>query len=473
MMAQSEFRYPQWVVSTKWRLETIRWALLTFVLLGRFVAFGEVRAVEQSRERQLLFSQIEMKYAGYTNSIAHLTAENKVIERDRRTFLKAFTAVSVPEFVVKTNITRLARNVTMTTVVTNSFKEEARVRKLAKAMKDKTINTIYEKYFGEDCSGLYDDFMHEWKEAEAGFADTKAKLAAGDRSYRKEVSSINAAKKREHDNQIVEIDQEIGRLKRERAARMRNPGFADTSDINSQIRELENRKKTLELIYKNNRYAESLSAAGSRKMDRNDMVLAQADLRDQQQAVYMVYNNKLKGDLLARMDSKLEANTVLIEMQKKELNRLGALFRNKDMISVDVAKAIVDKQMDEALDGEFGVTSAGVRQEKKEAAAREKREVEEEEERQYRKKRQREKEAEEDQERQYQRKLQREQDAVELKEREHAMEVERATRSVRIKEQQKDLEYQRERRRELDKQDDLDRAAIRKLLEAESDALSR
>lgn len=313
-----------------------------------------------SQEKNLIMHQMLVKVDEYTNTICRLQKENAQIEADKKTLRETLDSITVPDYKVVTNVVRLSANATRTDVKKIKFKQEARVRKLAKALGHPVIQRLYAKYCDESSVSLLDEFKAEWRMAEESFSDTKQMMENNSKIYKSEIGKIDASAKKQYDDDVKEVDDRISALRDERRSVKASlpPLTRDPPrilEIDREIKELNEKKNMLKKIYNSNKYASSYAAAGDRKADANDAVLAAADLRNQHQNLYMTYNNKLKQDLQIAMTSKLAANRVVIEEKTKELNRLHFLLSNPDFIKADVAGAIVDKQMTEAIGAEFGV----------------------------------------------------------------------------------------------------------------------
>lgn len=333
-----------------------------------------------SQEKNLIMHQMLVKVDEYTNTIFRLQKENAQIEADRKTLRETLDSITVPDYKVVTNIVRLSAKATRTDIKKIKFKQEARVRKLAKALGHPVIQRLYAKYCDESCVSLLDEFKAEWRMAEENFSDTKQMMENNSKTYRSEIGKIDASAKKQYEDDVKEVDDRISTLRDERrSVKASLPPLARDppriAEIDREIRELNEKKSMLRKIYNSNKYASSYAAAGDRKSEANDAVLAAADLRNQHQALYMTYNNKLKQDLQTAMTSKMAANRVEIDEKTKELNRLNFLLSNPDFIKADVAGAIVDKQMSEAIGAEFGVDVKEINaetQKREEAKRREK-----------------------------------------------------------------------------------------------------
>lgn len=330
------------------------------MLVGIGLAVASVYGAGVSQEKNLVMHQMLVKVDEYTNTIFRLQKENAQIEADKKTLRETLDSITVPDYKVVTNVVRLSAKATRTDIKKIKFKQEARVRKLAKALGHPVIQRLYAKYCDESCVSLLDEFKAEWRMAEESFSDTKQMMENNSKTYKSEIGKIDASAKKQYDDDVKEVDDRISALRNERRSVKASlpPLTRDPpriAEIDREIKELNEKKNMLRKIYNSNKYASSYAAAGDRKADANDAVLAAADLRNQHQTLYMTYNNKLKQDLQTAMTSKMAANRVEIEEKTKELNRLNFMLRNPDFIKADVAGAIVDKQMSEAIGAEFGV----------------------------------------------------------------------------------------------------------------------
>lgn len=330
------------------------------MVIGAGLAAASVYGAGVSQEKNLIMHQMLVKVDEYTNTIFRLQKENAQIEADKRTLRETLDSITVPDYKVVTNVVRLSAKATRTDIKKIRFKQEARVRKLAKALGHPVIQRLYAKYCDESCVSLLDEFKAEWRMAEESFSDTKQMMENNSKTYKSEIGKIDASAKKQYDDDVKEVDDRIFALRNERRSVKASlpPLTRDPpriAEIDREIKELNEKKNMLRKIYNSNKYASSYAAAGDRKADANDAVLAAADLRNQHQTLYMTYNNKLKQDLQTAMMSKMAANRVEIEEKTKELNRLNFMLRNPDFIKADVAGAIVDKQMSEAIGAEFGV----------------------------------------------------------------------------------------------------------------------
>ena len=330
------------------------------MLVGIGLVVVPVYGAGVSQEKNLIMHQMLVKVDEYTNTIFRLQKENAQIEADKKTLRETLDSITVPDYKVVTNVVRLSAKATRTDIKKIKFKQEARVRKLAKALGHPVIQRLYAKYCDESCVSLLDEFKAEWRMAEESFSDTKQMMENNSKTYKSEIGKIDASAKKQYDDDVKEVDDRISALRNERRSVKASlpPLTRDPpriAEIDREIKELNEKKNMLRKIYNSNKYASSYAAAGDRKADANDAVLAAADLRNQHQTLYMTYNNKLKQDLQTAMTSKMAANRVEIEEKTKELNRLNFMLRNPDFIKADVAGAIVDKQMSEAIGAEFGV----------------------------------------------------------------------------------------------------------------------
>lgn len=358
------------------RKSQIRVAMLVGIGLVAVSVYG----AGVSQEKNLIMHQMLVKVDEYTNTIFRLQKENAQIEADKKTLRETLDSITVPDYKVVTNVVRLSAKATRTDIKKIKFKQEARVRKLAKALGHPVIQGLYAKYCDESCISLLDEFKAEWRMAEESFSDAKKMMENNAKTYKSEIGKIDASAKKQYDDDVKEVDDRITALRNERRSVKASlpPLTRDPpriAEIDREIKELNEKKNMLRKIYNSNKYASSYAAAGDRKSEANDAVLAAADLRNQHQTLYMTYNNKLKQDLQAAMTSKMAANRVEIEEKTKELNRLNFLLRNPDFIKADVAGAIVEKQMSEAIGAEFGVDVKEINaetQKREEAMRREK-----------------------------------------------------------------------------------------------------
>ena len=350
------------------------------MLVGIGLAAASVYGAGVCQEKNLIMHQMLVMVDEYTNTIFRLQKENAQIEADKKTLRETLDSITVPDYKVVTNVVRLSAKATRTDIKKIKFKQEARVRKLAKALGHPVIQRLYAKYCDESCVSLLDEFKAEWRMAEESFSDTKQMMENNSKTYKSEIGKIDASAKKQYDDDVKEVDDRISALRNERRSVKASlpPLTRDPpriAEIDREIKELNEKKNMLRKIYNSNKYASSYAAAGDRKADANDAVLAAADLRNQHQTLYMTYNNKLKQDLQTAMMSKMAANRVEIEEKTKELNRLNFMLRNPDFIKADVAGAIVDKQMSEAIGAEFGVDVKEINaetQKREEAKRREK-----------------------------------------------------------------------------------------------------
>jgi len=451
----------------------IEFSAALLLCLNALLAVGSEKVTMVDSDNKVLIQQMQKKMALCKNEIERLEQENKAIAKDKKDFRKALDAIVVPECKVVTNTVKFANGATKTTVKKIPYKQEARVRRLAKMLKDPKVCKIYEKYCDNSCAELLEEFTSEWKMAQASYADTKAMMENNNKGYAAEVRQIDADAKREYEATIKEIDDKIASLKRQRTGYIINNKQLskppEVAQIDAELRDLEREKDTARKIYNNNKYTQSYAKAGERKMDANDAVLASADLRNQLQNVYMVYNGKLKDDVFAIMTRKMAENNEAIKTKTEELNRLHFIVSNPDMINADVASAIIDKQAGEAISAQFGVD---MNQAMAEADAR---------------RADAEKTARENEEAEYQKELSRKKDAAQLvedaenaklaRERErHRMAEEASTRSARAAIAVEELKARIKRQQEMDERqkklfdENLElRKSVRKRIDAESD----
>ena len=332
-------------------------------------------------EKNLIMHQMAVKVDEYTNTIIRLQKENAQIETDLKTLKATLDSITVPDYKVVTNIVVLSEKATRTDVKRIRFKQEARVRKLVKALNNPIVQKLYSKYCDGSCVDLLNEFKAEWRLAEESFADTQRMMARNSKAYHSEIKRIDVGAKKQYDDSIREVDDRIATLRDERrSVKAKLPPLTPDPprirEIDREIKELNEKKIMLKKIYDSSKYASSYAAAGDRKSDANDAVLAAADLRNQHQNLYMTYNNKLRQDLQAAMGSRMQANRVVIEEKTKELNRLHFLLSNRDFIKADIAGAIVDKQVTEAIGAEFGVDVKEINAETKKREDTERREKE-------------------------------------------------------------------------------------------------
>lgn len=428
-------------------IESFEFGVMIVICLSVVPALGSVNVQMSERDGRVLVQQMQKKMVFCKNEIARLEMENKVISKDKMDFRKAMDSIVVPEYKYVTNTVRYANGARKTTVEKRRYKQEMRVRRLVKMLKDPTVCKIYEKYSDDSCAELLEEFSSELKMAQESYADTKEMIKNNIKGYAAEVKKIDEDAKREYEETIKAIDEKIEDLKRQRIVYIMNKGFArnppEVAQIDASVRELEREKDTARKIYTNNKYVQSYAKAGDRKTDANDEILASADLRNQLQNVYMVYNGKLKDDVFAKMTGKIKENSESIKMLTEELNRLNFMVSNPDMINADVAGAIIDKQAGEAISAQFGVDMNQAIE-----AAEERREAIR-------------KAAEEAEEAEYQKKLARAKDAARIvedaenaklaRERErHRMAEEASSRTVRAKIAVEESRAQIMRQQELD-----------------------
>lgn len=191
------------------------------------------------------------------NEIARLEMENKVISKDKMDFRKAMDSIVVPEYKYVTNTVRYANGARKTTVEKRRYKQEMRVRRLVKMLKDPTVCKIYEKYSDDSCAELLEEFSSELKMAQESYADTKEMIKNNIKGYAAEVKKIDEDAKREYEETIKAIDEKIEDLKRQRIVYIMNKGFArnppEVAQIDASVRELEREKDTARKIYTNNK----------------------------------------------------------------------------------------------------------------------------------------------------------------------------------------------------------------------------
>jgi ribosomal protein L23 len=338
--------------------------------------------VAADNDLELLFMQLAMRVNESSNIIARLERENIEIEKDRKEFFKTLNSIKVPEWKIVTNVTSYASGAVVKKVEKLPFKQEARVRKLIATMRNPIVGELYEKYCGASCMELLDEFLGEWKMAEEGLKDTMRMMENNSKAYTITTREIDDNAQKKYDDEMASFDADISVLKekislleRERQQlveeRMQKkqksnpPRVAEIDsiikDFNRDIKDIELERNAVVRIYKNNSFTTSYAAAGNRKMDANDAVLAEADLRNQHQNIYMTYSNRLKGDIIGVMASKILSNKAEILAKRKELNKLNFLMMHPDLIASDIAEAIIKGQVKEAIESVFGVDVDGLK----------------------------------------------------------------------------------------------------------------
>lgn len=392
--------------------------------------------------RKLARTKIECE-----REIARLERENREINKDKTEFRKALDSITVPEYRLVTNIvSAVTKNGDMvfdsnsrkiTQVRKVKFKQDARVRRLAKILQDPRVCRIYEKYCDNSCAGVLEEFKAEWKMARENYDDTKSMMEGNSKSYASEVRKIDEDAKREYEESLKPIDEQIATLKRQRrqlreGVRRNNPLARDPPEIveiDRELRRLEDEKKTLRRIYDSNKYTKSYASAQDRKTDANDAVLAAADLRDQLQNLFMVYNAKVKDDVFQVMNRKMAENKRLIESRNAQYARVEMLLRNPDLISPEVADAYMDKTANALIAEEFDIDRTKVMEAAKAQRAAEI------------------KAAKDEEERVYQQELSRRRDAAQLAEAAENAKLERERETARLAEAAENAKLEREKER--------------------------
>ena len=393
-------------------------------------------------QRKLARTKIECE-----REIARLERENREINKDKTEFRKALDSITVPEYRLVTNIvSAVTKNGDMvfdsnsrkiTQVRKVKFKQDARVRRLAKILQDPRVCRIYEKYCDNSCAEVLEEFKAEWKMARENYDDTKSMMEGNSKSYASEVRKIDEDAKREYEESLKPIDEQIATLKRQRrqlrdGVRQNNPLARDPpeiAEIDRELRRLEDEKKTLRRIYDSNKYTKSYASAQDRKTDANDAVLAAADLRDQLQNLFMVYNAKVKDDVFQVMNRKMAENKRLIESRNAQYARVEMLLRNPDLISPEVADAYMDKTANALIAEEFDIDRTKVMEAAKAQRAAEI------------------KAAKDEEERVYQQELSRRRDAAQLAEAAENAKLERERETARLAEAAENAKLEREKER--------------------------
>ena len=238
------------------RKSQIRVAMLVGIGLVAVSVYG----AGVSQEKNLIMHQMLVKVDEYTNTIFRLQKENAQIEADKKTLRETLDSITVPDYKVVTNVVRLSAKATRTDIKKIKFKQEARVRKLAKALGHPVIQGLYAKYCDESCISLLDEFKAEWRMAEESFSDAKKMMENNAKTYKSEIGKIDASAKKQYDDDVKEVDDRITALRNERRSVKASlpPLTRDPpriAEIDREIKELNEKKNMLRKIYNSNKYA--------------------------------------------------------------------------------------------------------------------------------------------------------------------------------------------------------------------------
>ena len=408
-------------------------------------AWGDVTLTPQHRNLREMSSKLTRQKLDCERIIAELERENKEIAKDKKKFRKLLDSITVPEYKLVTNTTSSViaadgsmvfdnRSQKVYTVRKVKFKQDARVRRLAKILEDPGVCAIYEKYCDNSCAEVLEEFKAEWKMVNENYNDTKTMLESNSKVYTAEVRKIDANAKREYEAAIKEIDEKMGVLKRRRSQCIVNkkpltPDPPEVAELDRELNRLESEKKTVRRIYENNKYTKSYATAQDRKTDANDAVLAAADLRNQLQSLFMVYNAKIKDGVFQIMTRKMAENQRLIDSKKKELAQAEFLLRNPDIVTPEIADAYMEQKADDLISEMFGLDRDAVM-----AAAEARRAAEA-------------KAARDEEERKYQQELSRKRDAARLAEEAENSKLERERAAAKLAEDAEQAKLERERER--------------------------
>ncbi len=408
-------------------------------------AWGDVKLTPQNRNLLEMSRKLTRTKLDCERIIVELERKNKEIAKDKAEFRKVLNSITVPEYKLVTNTVSSViapdgsmvfdnKSQKVSTVRKVKFKQDARVRRLAKILEDPRVRKIYEKYCDNSCAEILEEFKAEWKMVNENYNDTKTMIESNSKVYTAEVRKIDANAKREYEASVKEIDEKMGVLKRRRSQCIVNkkpltPDPPEVAEIDRELNRLESEKKTVRRIYENNKYTKSYATAQDRKTDANDAVLAAADLRNQLQSLFMVYNAKIKDDVFQIMTRKMAENQRLIESKKDELAKVELLLRNPDIVSSEIADAYMDREADNlvsellGLDRDEVMAAAEARRAAAAQAARD------------------------EEERQYQQELARKRDAARLVEEAENAKLEREREAAKLAEDAEQAKLERERER--------------------------